>query len=145
MAVARAAQDFLAAPADAERLWLDTARWPTFIDGCARVTELSGPWPDAGSRVRWQSTPHGRGRVLEQVIEHRPGVIHRREISDESSAGVLSCEWEVLEGGVALALEYDYRLGGSALFRPVLDALFVRRAQEESLRRTLTLFGRELD
>ena len=144
MGLAHVNQDFIASLADAEELWLDTDRWPAFVDGCARVESCDGPWPRAGAEVRWHSTPHGRGAVRERVLEHQPGVLHRREVSDDSSSGVLLCRWEVLEGGVALALEYDYRLGGSPLIRPVLDALFVRRAQTDSLRRTLTLFGREL-
>ncbi|GAC1438568.1 MAG: hypothetical protein NVSMB51_14670 [Solirubrobacteraceae bacterium] len=145
MGIARAAQDFLAPPREAEQLWLDPTRWPAVVDGCARIVEQRGAWPAAGAEVRWQSTPHGRGEVIERVIEHRSGVLHRREVRDAASVGVLACGWEPLEGGVALELTYDYRLVGSPqLIRPLLDALFVRRAQAESLRRTLTLFGREL-
>ena len=36
-------------PEDALALWTNVDRWPTFIEGFARVIELSQGWPDEGS------------------------------------------------------------------------------------------------
>ena len=52
---------------EAEALWYDTSRWPTFVDGFAHVVKKEGDWPAAPSTLVWQSTPAGRGRVLERV------------------------------------------------------------------------------
>ena len=56
-------------PAEALALWTDVDRWPTFIEGFARVVERSPGWPAEGERVSWESSPGGRGRVTEKVVE----------------------------------------------------------------------------
>ena len=59
-------------PSVAQRLWIDTNRWPTFIDGFGHVVEpddIAGPSP--GSKVVWQSGPAGRGRVTERITRVR--------------------------------------------------------------------------
>ena len=40
-------------PEAALALWTDTDRWPTFVEGFARVIERSGDWPAEGARVIW--------------------------------------------------------------------------------------------
>ena len=40
---------------EAEALWYDTTRWPTFVDGLHHVARLEGDWPRAGARVLWDS------------------------------------------------------------------------------------------
>jgi len=145
MSLIAASRDFLAAPADAETLWLDTDRWPSFIDGCARIVRVSGSWPQAGAEVEWQSTPAGRGRVLERVERYEPGVGQTSRVSDEASSGLQRVSFESLHGGVGVQLEFDYTLENAPwLVRGLLDVLFVRRAQTESLKRTLEHFGHEL-
>lgn len=138
-------RDFLASPADAEELWYDTDRWPAFIDGCARIVSVQGPWPRAGAEVTWESTPAGRGRVVERVERYEPGVGQSTHVRDAASAGTQRVAFEALHGGVGVQLELDYELQSSSrLLRPLLDVLFVRRAQTESLVRTLERFGHEL-
>ena len=61
------------APEAALGLWTDLARWPTFVEGFARVVEVDPGWPGEGSRVIWDSIPAGRGRVTEKVVENAAG------------------------------------------------------------------------
>ena len=51
----------------------------------------------------------------------------------------------VEDGSVRLGLELEYELKRRSIFTPLVDLLFVRRAQGDSLRRTLIRFARELD
>lgn len=144
MALVRASADFICAPVAAEALWYDTDLWPSFIDGCARIVRVDAAWPQAGAEVVWESTPAGRGRVLERVERYEPALGQTSQVSDDASRGVQRVAFEALDGGVGLQLEFDYQLESSPLLRPLLDALFVRRAQTASLERTLERFGREL-
>src|SRR3954452_6088017 len=48
---------------EAEELWYDTTRWPSFIDGLHHLARLEGDWPRAGARVLWDSQPGGRARA----------------------------------------------------------------------------------
>jgi hypothetical protein len=64
--------------------------------------------------------------------------------ADDRSRGTQLVRFEPLEGGVAVTLELDYTLTGIRFGASLIDALFVRRAIRDSLRRTLRLFGQEL-
>ena len=66
----RASIAIAALASEAEALWYDTTRWPTFIDGLHHVARLEGDWPGAGARVLWDSKPGGRGRVQERVTAY---------------------------------------------------------------------------
>jgi hypothetical protein len=66
------------------------------------------------------------------------------EFADDRSRGTQLVSFEPLEGGVAVTLELDYTLTTIRFGAFVLDALFVRRAIRDSLRRTLQRFGQEL-
>jgi uncharacterized membrane protein len=103
-----------------------------------------GEWPAPGALIEWQSTPAGRGDVRERVVAHEPGVSLTTEFADDRSRGTQLVKFEPLEGGVAVTLELDYTLTGIRFGALVLDALFVRRAIRDSLRRTLQRFGQEL-
>ena len=48
---------------------LDLSRWPTFIDGFGHVAEVDESWPAPGAKLVWESTPAGRGRVTERMLE----------------------------------------------------------------------------
>jgi hypothetical protein len=61
MGRAEAEIDVGALASQAEELWYDTSRWPTFVDGLAHVSKVDGDWPRAG-RVVWDAKPGGRGR-----------------------------------------------------------------------------------
>src|SRR5438270_1315246 len=94
----------------AEALWYDTTRWPAFIDGCDRVVAVDGPWPDVGAEVRWESTPAGRGTVLERVVSFEAGAGQAVSVVDTRLSGTQRVDFEGLAaGGTGVALELDYR------------------------------------
>jgi hypothetical protein len=128
----------------AERLWYDTSRWPSFIDGFGHVVQVEGDWPAAGARVVWDSTAAGRGRVVERVIEHQPGAGQSTEVEDPRLRGTQRIRFERLEDGVEVGLELEYELKQRTALQPLVDALFIRRALRDSLRRTLARFSHEL-
>jgi uncharacterized membrane protein len=103
-----------------------------------------GEWPEPGALIEWQSTPAGRGAVRERVVAREAGVSLTTEFADDRSRGTQRVKFEPLEGGVAVTLELDYTLTAVRFGALVLDALFVRRAIRDSLRRTLQRFGQEL-
>jgi len=144
MARIRVAHDCAGTLTAAERLWFDLQRWPSFIDGFARVVGREGDWPQAGSLLVWDSTPNGRGRVTERVTAYEPGEGQSVETEDPAITGVQRVSFEALADGVEVALELDYRLVKLGPLQPVVDVLFIRRAQRDSLARTLQRFAREL-
>ncbi len=129
----------------AEALWYDRERWPLFIDGFGSIISAAGEPPLAGSSVLWHSTPAGRGEVRETVIDYRPGVGQELEVEDRAINGRQRVGFAAEAGQVSVQLELDYRLKGSSPLRAITDWLFIRRAQSESLQRTLTAFRLELE
>jgi hypothetical protein len=130
--------------AEAEALWYDHRRWASFVDGFGHVVKVEGDWPAAGARVVWDSTPAGRGRVTERVVEHRPREGQVLEVEDPRMRGTQRVGFAPAESATQLSLELDYRLKQANPLTPLVDLLFIRRALRDSLRRTLTRFGREL-
>lgn len=131
---------------EAEALWYDTRRWPMFVDGFHHVASGQEGWPEEGTLV-WDSTPGGRGRVLERVVRHEPRVGQTVEVEDETTTGTQTVSFSVgPTDEVQVALELDYRLkqrrGGP--LSSVVDAVFIRPRQREALARTLSRFAREL-
>ncbi|HEX2086028.1 MAG TPA: SRPBCC family protein [Solirubrobacteraceae bacterium] len=130
---------------EAERLWYDTSRWPSFVDGLVHVVKREGDWPNAGARVMWDSGPAGRGRVVERVVAYEIRTGQTVEVEDPRILGTQSISFAAAEGDrcrIALELEYEVKQGGP--FGGLVDALFVRRAFRDALRRTLSRFAREL-
>jgi hypothetical protein len=136
--VVRASADLAASQGLAQRLWTDLARWPTFVDGFGHVVEVSESWPEAGSKLVWESTPAGRGRVTERVVEHDEGWFVT-DVFEDQLAGRQSLWFE--PGAVLMELEYQLARGGP--LRWLTDALFIRRALAMSLERTLRRFSTE--
>jgi hypothetical protein len=125
-------------PRPARELWTNTDRWATFVDGFARVVELDPAWPEPGSKVVWESIPTGRGRVTERVVELSDEAFVT-EVFEDQLAGTQSLFFGV--GEVAMRLEYELQSGGP--LRGLTDALFIRRALTDMLRRTLRRFSTE--
>ena len=145
MGRARAAIEVPASVPDAEALWYDLKRWPAFIDGFGHVVRDEG-WPRAQGVLVWDSTPAGRGRVVERVSAQVPGQGQTADVEDPRLAGTQTVAFTAVDSGVGVTLSLDYRLkSGPAPLRPILDALFIGRAIQDSLRRTLVRFGRELE
>jgi Polyketide cyclase / dehydrase and lipid transport len=128
----------------AEALWYDQRRWPAFVDGLKHVARIEGNWPAAGSRVLWDSTPGGRGRVQERVLAYEPRTGQELAVEDEKIRGTQRVAFVPREGGVVVSLELQYELKESKPLMKLVDLLFVRRPQRESLERTLRRFATEL-
>jgi len=129
---------------EAEELWYDRHRWAAWIDGFGHVLRLEGDWPDVGARLVWTSPPRGRGRVQEIVTAYEPRSGQTREVEDERLHGIQTVTFEVADADhVQVTVTLDYELKERNALTPLLDRLFVRREQTDSLRRTLTRFNHE--
>jgi hypothetical protein len=139
-----AAAEVSLAPAEALALWSDVRRWPSFVDGFARVLELSPAWPEPGSRVVWTSGPGGRGRVTEKVLERGVRRFGTR-VHEERLVGTQIAEVAPAAPGARVELRLDYQLVKGGPLSGVLDFLFIRRALRDALVRTLRRFAVEAE
>jgi hypothetical protein len=132
------------APEAALALWSDTERWPSFVEGFARVLERSGEWPAEGSTLVWESSPGGRGRVTEKVVTRAPDRF-ATQIFEEALAGTQRFTVAEDAGGSRILLELEYRLLRYGPLGAIADAIFIRRALRDALRRTLRRFAVEAE
>jgi hypothetical protein len=132
------------APDDALRLWTSVERWPSFVEGFARRLELSPDWPAEGSRVVWESTPEGRGRVTETVTAHGADYF-ATQVYEEALMGTQTLRVAPAEAGAEVGLSLEYELVKYGPLRGVADAIFIRRALRDALRRTLFRFEVEAE
>ena len=145
MATARAKIELPVQVSAAEALWYDLTRWPAFVDGFKAVAKIEGDWPRAGARLLWDSTPDGRGRVVERVVRYEVRRGQSVDVEDPRMTGTQTVTFTpVPQTGCEVALELEYRLKDANPFTPLVDALFIRRAFNDALRRTLARFGREV-
>jgi Polyketide cyclase / dehydrase and lipid transport len=128
---------------EAETLWYDPQRWPSWIDGFGHVVKVEGEWPDRGARVVWDSKPGGRGRVVERVAAYEARTGQTLQVEDEKLRGTQRVSFAPQPEGVEVALELEYDLKETNVLTPVTDLLFIRRALRDSLSRSLTRFARE--
>ena len=140
----RASIAIAALASEAEALWYDTTRWATFVDGLHHIARLEGDWPRAGARVLWDSAPNERGRVQERVVAYVAREGQTVTVEDEKIHGTQRVSFTPTETGVTVALELDYVLKEQRLGMALVDLLFVRRPQRESLQRTLRRFRTEV-
>ena len=145
MRTARAQADLVLTPEAALRLWTDVSRWSSFVEGYARTLELHPSWPDGGARVVWESTPAGRGRVTEKVAEREGPDRFVTHVFEERLTGTQTFRVVESEGGSRAELSLEYRLAKYGPLGAVADALFIRRAIRDSLRRTLFSFSVEAE
>jgi Polyketide cyclase / dehydrase and lipid transport len=132
------------APSDALRLWADVERWPSFVEGFARRLELTENWPEPGSRIVWESTPDGRGRVTEAVTENESDRFST-QVYETALVGTQTFRTLPADGGSEVELSLEYELSRYGPLRGIADAIFIRRALRDSLRRTLYRFGLEAE
>ena len=118
-------------------------RWPTFVDGFARPERLDDGWPEPGAKLVWQSVPGGRGAVTEKVTKAQPGALHEVAVFEEKLDGVQRATFTSAEEGTFVELELEYKVSVGGPLRPVVDVLFIRRAQNDALERTLRRFATE--
>jgi hypothetical protein len=143
--VARAQADVALTPEAALRLWADVDRWSTFVEGFARTLERSAEWPAAGSRVVWESTPAGRGRVTEKVLDAEGPDRFVTRVFEERLSGTQTFRVVESEAGSRAELALEYALTKYGPLAAVADAIFVRRAVRDMLRRTLRRFSVEAE
>jgi hypothetical protein len=128
---------------EAEELWYDPHRWAAWIDGFGHVAKLEGDWPHAGARLLWDSRPNGRGRVEERVTRYEARTGQTLAVEDRRLRGTQKVAFAPEGDDVLVRLTLEYRLKERSFLTPIVDVLFVRRALQASLERTLTRFGHE--
>jgi hypothetical protein len=143
--IARAQTDLVLTPEAALRLWTDVDRWASFVEGFARALELSPEWPAAGARVIWESTPAGRGRVTEKGVEGARPDRFVTTVFEERLHGTQTFRVVESEGGSRAELALEYTLTKYGPLSAVADAIFIRRAIRDSLRRTMFRFAVEAE
>jgi len=131
-------------PPDALALWSDVERWPSFVEGFARVLKRSADWPANGSRIVWESNPEGRGRVTETVTANEPGRFST-QVFEEALMGTQTLRAVPASDGSEVELTLDYQLAKYGPLSGIADAIFIRRALRDALRRTLFRFAIEAD
>lgn len=131
-------------PPAAQQMWTDVRRWPTFVEGFARVLEPSGEWPREGAKLVWESIPGGRGRVTERVTASEPGAF-ATEVYEQRLSGTQAVAFEAHERGTRVSLRLEYELTGGGPLNALADVLFIRRAVRDALGRTLRRYAVEAE
>jgi hypothetical protein len=143
MPVARERGVTVLSPRAALDLWLDTTRWPTFVDGFGAIDRRHERWPEPGAQVVWHSKAGGRGTVTEKVVELEPPGRVVVQVIDDKLGGRQTTTFEPDDerGGCRVLVELDYSLNDRGR-GPVawVVGLYVRRALRDSIRRTLERF-----
>jgi hypothetical protein len=139
----RAVQRVPGLASEAEALWYDPQRWPAFVDGFGHAVKLEGDWPAVGARSVWDSKPGGRGRVVERVTAYETRTGQTLEVEDGKLTGTQRVAFKPDGDAVEVALELQYELKERNALTPFTDALFIRRALRDSLKRSLIRFARE--
>jgi Polyketide cyclase / dehydrase and lipid transport len=137
---ATAEAEVMLAPEAALRLWTDATRWPTFVEGFARVIEQDPGWPAEGSRLVWESIPTGRGRVTEKVVRGAAAERFATQVFEDRLMGLQTFRAAESEAGSRVELSLEYTLTKYGPLGGVADAIFIRRALRDALRRTLSRF-----
>ena len=145
MGVARERAVTVLEPRQALDLWLDTSRWPTFVDGFGAIDRLHDRWPEPGASVVWHSKPGGRGVVTEKVAELEPPGRVVIDVLDDKLSGRQTVTFEPDEEGEGcrMLVELDYKLNEGGRLRAIANFIFIRRALRDSIRRTLERFAVE--
>jgi Polyketide cyclase / dehydrase and lipid transport len=129
----------------AEALWYDVVRWPAFVDGFHHVERQEGDWPREGARMRWTSTPDGRGLVEERVTHYEVRSGQTVRVEDPRILGTQTVKFTPKpEGASELTIELDFRIKNLNPVASFFSGLFIRRAFNDMLRRTLGRFRHEL-
>jgi hypothetical protein len=118
-------------------------RWPTFVDGFGSPERLDDTWPEPGAKIVWKSVPGGRGAVTEKVTKALPGALHEVAVFEEKLDGTQTVTFAPVDEATWVELELDYTVSVGGPLRPLVDALFIRRAQNDALARTLRRFATE--
>jgi hypothetical protein len=131
-------------PAEALQLWSNVERWPSFVEGFARRIEHTAAWPEPGGRVVWESTPGGRGRVTEVVAENTLDRFST-QVFEKALSGTQTLRALPASDGSEVELSLEYQLTRYGPLSGIADAIFIRRALRDALKRTLYRFGVEAE
>src|SRR2546423_8111090 len=143
MGVARAVRLVPLTPQEAYELWTDVRRWPTFVDGFAHPDRVDNSWPEQGAKLVWKSVPGGRGTVTERVTKALPGALHQVNVFEERLDGTQTVTFSPEDDTTRGELQLDYSVSVGGPLKPLVDVLFIRRAQNDALARTLRRFRTE--
>lgn len=145
MGTVRARIDVEGRASEAETLWYDAKRWPTWLDGFGTLDRVSDEWPQVGARAVWTSVPGGRGRVIEEVVAYEARRGQTVAVEDEQIRGHQTISFEPGDDAVRIELVLEYeRKQSIPVLGALTDAVFIRRAFRDALDRTLRRFAREL-
>jgi Polyketide cyclase / dehydrase and lipid transport len=131
-------------PLAALELWTNLDRWPTFVEGFGHVLERSSGWPAVEERVVWESTPGGRGRVTEKVVQNEAERFSTL-VFEDALMGRQTLRVAPAQDGAEVELSLEYTLTKYGPLSAIADALFIRRALRDSLRRTLFRYAVEAE
>jgi hypothetical protein len=131
-------------PPEAMELWRSVDRWSTFVEGFARPLQVAEEWPEKGARVVWESNPDGRGRVTETVTENAPERFST-QVFEDALMGTQTFRAAPASDGAEVELSLEYELVKYGPLRGLADAIFIRRALRDALRRTLFRFEIEAE
>ena len=92
-----------------------------------------------------EPTPAGRGRVTEKVVEGQAPDRFVTQVFEKRLHGRQSFRVVESEGGSRAELALEYQLTKYGPLGAVADAIFIRRAIRDSLRRTLLRFSVEAE
>ena len=87
--------------------------------------------------------PGGRGAVTERVVQARPPDLHEVNVFEEKLDGTQRVTFTPEGDGTVVELELDYTVSVGGPLRPLVDVLFIRRAQNDALARSLRRFATE--
>ena len=82
--------------------------------------------------------------MLERVVAYTAREGQELDVQDSQIRGRQRVRFTALDDGVRIELELEYEIKDRTAVTPLVDLFFVRRAQTDSLRRTLARFAREL-
>lgn len=147
LAVAKLTESLLvtASLKEAWDFYFEPRTWAAWVDGFQEVESSAADYPREGGTLVWRSTPAGRGRVTETVLEHSPRTRHRIHFADPESEGELLSEFGVEGEATRISLTLTYRLPGNRALAAITDRLFVRGQVRNALRRTLLRFKHEAE
>lgn len=126
---------------EAEQLWYDRTRWPSWIDGFGKVVRLDDAWPQTGAKLVWDAPPGSRGRVVERVTRYEPRLGQSLDFEDATWTGVRRVTFEPGLEQTRITLEVSPEPKERV---PPARKWWFRRRLRESLQRTLTRFSYEL-
>jgi len=126
---------------EAEQLWYDRSRWPSWIAGFAALQKLGEEWPLEGARRVWVTRPQGRGLISETVRSYVAGDGQALEFEDAKVRGVQRVRFESDGARTRVTVTLDLETKGRI---PPARRWWLRRQFRGDLERTLERFSYEL-